>query len=98
MEKCSSLNHKEIDALSFCGECKLYMCNKCDKFHAEMFQNHISIQLEKGKDTSELFTGFCKVKNHRVELEYFCKKHNELCCAKCVAKLKGLHKDCDICF
>ena len=52
------MNHKEIDALSFCGECKIYMCNKCDKFHSEMFQNHKSIKLEKGKDISVLFTGF----------------------------------------
>ena len=58
MEKCSSANYKEIDALSFCGKCKIYMCNKCDKFHSEMFQNQNSIKLEKGKDTSELFNGF----------------------------------------
>ena len=102
MEKCSSLNHKEIDALSFCGECKLYMCNKCDKFHAEMFQNHISIKLEKGKDIKEIFTGFCKEKCHKAKLNYFCKKHNELCCAECITKLKGKesgqHSDCDVCF
>ena len=102
MKKCSSMNHKEIDALSFCGECKIYMCNKCDKFHSEMFQNHIFIKLEKGKDITELFTGFCKEKNHKVELKYFCKIHNELCCAECITKLKGeengQHSDCDVCF
>jgi len=102
MEKCSSLNHKEIDALLYCGECKLYMCNKCDKFHSEMFQNHNPIKLEKGSDIRELFTGFCKEKNHRDELQYFCKKHNILCCAKCITKLKGKengqHSDCDLCF
>ena len=102
MEKCSSLNHKEIDALSFCGECKLYMCNKCDKFHAEMFQNHLSIKLEKGKDIKDLFTGFCKEKSHKAKLNYFCKKHNELCCAECAVKLKGKengqHSDCDVYF
>ena len=102
MEKCSSICHREIDALSFCGECKLYMCNKCDKFHSEMFQNHISIKLEKGRDIKELFTGFCKVKCHKAKLNYFCKKHNELCCAECIAKLKGKengqHSECDVCF
>ena len=78
------------------------MCNKCDKFHSEIFQNHNIIKLEKGKDIGELFTGFCKEKNHKVELKYFCKKHNELCCAECITKLKGKengqHSDCDICF
>ena len=81
------MNHKEIDALSICGECNIYMCNKCEKHHSELFPNHNQIKLEKGKDISELFIGFCKVKNHRDELEYFCKKHNELSCAKCIAKL-----------
>ena len=102
MEKCSSLNHKDVDALSYCGECKIYMCNKCDKFHSEMFQNHNSIKLEKGNDVRESFTGFCKEKSHKDELQYFCKKHNILCCAKCITKLKGKengkHSDCDICF
>ena len=62
MEKCSSINHKEINALSFCGECKIYMCNKCDKFHSEMFSNHISIKLEKGKDITEILQNFAKKK------------------------------------
>ena len=35
-------------------------------------------------------------------LIYFCKKHNTLCCAKCITKIKGKengqHYDCDICF
>ena len=102
MEKCTSINHKEIDALSFCDECKIYMCNKCDKFHSEIFQNHNSIKLEKGKDIKELFTGFCKEKYHKDKLLYFCKIHNKLCCVGCIAKLKGKengqHSNCEICF
>ena len=103
MEKCSSINHKEIEALSFCCECKIYMCNKCEKHHSELFQkSHNQIKLEKGKNIAELFTGFCNVKNHKLELEYFCKKHNLLCCAQCITKVKddknGQHSDCDICF
>ena len=51
MEKCSSINHKEIEALSFCNDCNLYMCNKCEKLHSELFQNknHNQIKLEKEK-------------------------------------------------
>ena len=102
MEKCSSINHKEFDALTFCGRCNIYMCNKCEKLHSELFSNHNQIKLEKGKDIAELFTGFCKVKNHRDELKYFCKIYNELCCAECITKLKGKengqHSDCNICF
>ena len=104
MEKCSVISHKELDALSFCYDCKIYMCNKCEKHHSELFQNqnHNQIKLEKGKDISELFTGFCKEKNHNLELNYFCKIHNKLLCPKCITKLKddeyGQHSDCDICY
>ena len=35
------------------------------------------------------------------KLVFFCKNHNQLCCAACIAKLNekgvGQHKDCDIC-
>ena len=68
MEKCSITNHKESDAILFCIECKIYMCNKCEKHHLELFPNHNQIKLEKGKYINELFTGFCKEKNHKDEL------------------------------
>ena len=80
------------------------MCNKCEKIHSELFQNknHNQIKLEKGKDMTEIFTGFCKEKKHNLELQYYCKKHNILCCVGCIAKLmgegNGQHSDCDICF
>ena len=36
-----------------------------------------------------------------MKLEYFCRNHNQLCCAGCIAKIKkeknGMHKDCDVC-
>lgn len=42
-----------------------------------------------------------KNKNHPIKLQYFCKIHNELCCAACLCKLDkigdGIHKDCDAC-
>ena len=35
-------------------------------------------------------------------MEFFCKTHNKLCCAKCIAKIKekgnGEHAYCDVCF
>ena len=80
------------------------MCNKCEKLHSELFQNkkHNQINLEKGKDIAEIFTGFCKKKQHNLGLQYYCKKNNILCCFGCIAKLKGegngQHSECDICF
>ena len=96
--KCSFEDHDKIDAISYCPECRIYMCNKCEKIHPALFKSHHPYNLNKGE---EIFTGFCKEKNHPIRLEYFCKEHNQLCCAACLCKLNdsgdGQHKDCDVC-
>ena len=99
--KCSLKSHKEIDAISFCTECKIYMCNKCEKLHSELFFEHIPIKIDH-KINQDLLVNICQEKNHRNELNYFCKKHNTLCCIFCISKIKnkeiGQHSDCDLCF
>ena len=64
-----------------------------------MCQEHKSFKLD--QDIKNIFTGFCKNEKHPMKLEYFCKSHNELCCAACLCKLDkigdGQHKDCDVC-
>ena len=98
-KKCSLNEHKEINSNSFCLECKIYMCNKCENHHSQLFPNHQTFNSE--KDIYEIFTGFCKEADHLKELEFFCKKHNQLCCGMCIAKIKkkeiGKHKDCEVC-
>ena len=98
-KKCSFSEHKEIDSKFYCKDCKVYMCNKCINFHSKFLENHTLINLEKEAD--EIFSGICAEENHLIKLEYFCKTHNQLCCAACIAKIKrnknGLHKDCDVC-
>ena len=100
-KKCSSNEHKESNAIKYCRECKIYMCNKCVKNHSQLFKNHNLIKLEKSSDKSLLFTGICEEKNHKDALKYFCKIHNILCCAECIAKLKGKesgqHSNCEVC-
>ena len=53
------------------------------------------------KDINEIFIGLWKEQKHNNELEFFCKTHNELCCATCLCKIKkgdnGNHKDCEDC-
>ena len=97
-KKCFTEEHKEIDAISFCPECRIYMCNKCEKYHAPFFKTHQAYKINKEE---EIFTGFCQEKNHPNKLEYFCKDHNQLCCSTCIAKLNekgdGQHKDCNVC-
>ena len=100
-KKCSLSDHKEIDAIIFCPICKIYICKKCEKIHQGWFKNHNICHLD-NNDLNEVFTGLCKEAKHSYELDYFCKTHNKLCCAKCIVKLKdkesGQHTDCDVCF
>ena len=63
------------------------MCNKCENVHSELCQNHSPYRLN--KDIKNIFTGICFRENHLNKLEYFCKTHNELCCANCITKIKG---------
>ena len=96
--KCSLEEHKEVDAIKYCPECRIYMCNKCNNYHSSpLFKNHHPYNINKD---DEIFTGFCKEKNHNNRLNYFCKNHNQLCCATCLCKLnekgEGQHKDCDV--
>ena len=98
--KCSSKEHNEIDAIIFYNTCKIYMCNKCEVFHSNLFINHQQFNLD--KEIKEIFTGICTEENHTEKLKYFCKDHNKLCCALCLCKLKGKgngqHSDCDTCY
>ena len=98
--KCFTKEHKEIDAISYCQECQIYMCNKCENYHSSFLKNvHHTFNLNR---LDEIFTGFCKEKNHPNKLKYFCKNHNKLCCGLCIAKLNqegdGQHKDCNVCY
>ena len=96
---CSLPEHSKIEAIIFCQECRINMCNKCQKTHSELFINHNTFKLD--KDIDDIFTGLCKEKNHAIELVYFCKTHNKLCCGLCITKIKddemGKHNDCDVC-
>ena len=95
--KCSLEEHKEIDAIIYCPECRIYMCNKCQKTHSSFIKTHHPYTF----NNDDLFTGYCKEKNHQNKLEFFCINHNQLCCTKCIIKIDeigyGQHKDCNIC-
>ena len=101
MKKCSNILHKTIEAISFCCACKLYMCNKCEKHHSELYNDIHQNKIIKDQNLDEIFSGYCEEENHINELIYFCQNHNKLCCAECIVKIKsknnGKHKDCNIC-
>ena len=97
-KKCFTEEHQDIDAISFCQECGIYMCNKCENTHCSFFKKHHTIKLNKDEET---FTGYCKEKSHTMKLQYYCKNHNLLCCSACLCKSNekgnGQHKDCEVC-
>ena len=96
--KCSNEDHKDIDAISYCQDCKIYICNKCSNHHQWLFKNHLTNNLDEDK---EIFIDKCQEKNHNDKLEFFCKNHNKLCCLACISRIEinnyGQHKDCDVC-
>ena len=98
-KKCSSKDHLNVEAISYCPKCQIYMCNKCNNIHTNLCPKHNQYKLD--QDINDIFTGFCKNDKHPMKLEYFCKSHNELCCAACLYKIvkigDGKHKDCDVC-
>ena len=101
MKKCSNMDHIEINAILYCSECKIYMCNKCEKSHSDLYKNTHQNKIIKDINTDDMFSGICIEKNHINELIYFYRNHNKLCCAECITKIKaknnGQHKDCDVC-
>ena len=68
-KKCSSEKHKEVKAISYCHDCKVYLCNKCDIFHSELLKNHHSYKID--KDIPEQFSIYCNEKEHSEKLVFF---------------------------
>ena len=100
-KKCSCKKHSDIDAISYCQDCKLFLCNKCQNHHLELFEAHQTINISKDINIKDIFTGYCEENNHSNKLEFFFNDHNKLCCVECICKIKddkkGQHYDCDVC-
>ena len=95
---CSSLEHENTNAISFCPKCGIYLCKKCEIIHSKLLITHVIVNFDNNLDDN--FTGFCIEKEHQNKLEFFCKNQNQVCCAACISKIKkneiGNHKDCDV--
>ena len=66
-KKCSNEEHKDIEAISYCQDCKIYICNKCSNHHQGLFKNHHIYNL----DNKEIFIDECKEKKHLQRLEFY---------------------------
>ena len=99
-KKCSLNKHSESEAISYCQQCKIYLCNKCHNIHPEVHDNHNLILLD--NELNEIFIDICKEDAHNNKLDFFCKNHNTLCCVSCLCKFKikgyGQHSECYTCY
>ena len=71
-KKCSSIKHSENKAISYCQECKIFLCNKCHNLHSELFENHKSYSLD--KNINDIYTDICKEDKHKQNLEFYLQK------------------------
>ena len=100
-KKCSLKENSEINVNIYCKKCEKFMCNECEIKHSNQFNDHNDYIINEGLD--EIFNVYCQEEKHQCfKLEYFCKNHNKLCCAACLAKIKGKgvvqHVDCNVCY
>ena len=72
-KKCSTNGHKEIDAIIYCQECKINMCDKCEKIHSNtiLLKNHHTYSLD--KNPKDIFTGLCLKPEHTLALNIIVK-------------------------
>ena len=98
-EYCSSKNHENIRAYCFCEQCQIFMCRKCDNYHSQLFKNHhIYNSNEEILNMNEDYKIVFRENDNKIE--YYCNRHNELCCRSCITKNKdinsGKHSKCEI--
>ena len=55
MKKCSNEEHQETNAIAFCCECRIYMCNKCEKSHSDLI-----------KINNKIFNFILNIKNEKM--------------------------------
>ena len=98
IKKCSLKIHNRIDAIAFCKDCELYLCNKCYNNHIKLYEKetHTIINIDKNINDCH-----CNEEKHKDELKYYCQTHNILCCESCIneIKIKGNNNDndCKVC-
>ena len=60
---CSSLEHENTNAISFCPKCGIYLCKKCEIIHSKLLITHVIVNFDNNLDDN--FTGFCIEKEHQ---------------------------------
>ena len=63
-KKCSTKKHIDINAISFCLECNIFMCNKCANYHNVIFEQHH--KYNSNENLNDILLEFAKKKTTKI--------------------------------
>lgn len=91
-QQCSNPDHSDREAAIYCSECGKYYCVECEaKLHNKVFADHAEFVTHDISGDASPFTGKCEAHSGS-PLDFFCKDHFCLCCAKCMLE-GGAHSN-----
>ena len=79
-------DHKSVTAVCSCADCNEFLCDNCARAHRHSQATKIHKLLDRDEMPKEKFATeqeFC-CKHPTKRIEYFCEKHDQLCCSVCV--------------
>ncbi|XP_060554537.1 uncharacterized protein LOC132715543 [Ruditapes philippinarum] len=90
---------KNIDGVNFCAECQTYFCQACVQFHNKCFKTH-TIYNKSGVKSGKLQfeqtqSGLACDKHAGNLIQMYCREHDTVCCAVCIAVDHRLCKSAD---
>ena len=92
---CSNSGHSSTPAKVYCLVCSLFFCEECETHHTFMFPSHASSVCTDLESFREVQGGKCGCHPDYM-LDYLCRTHDVLCCAKCKLNQDGLHTKCNV--
>ncbi|XP_052059227.1 uncharacterized protein LOC127699861 isoform X2 [Mytilus californianus] len=93
-KKCESCETTDdIKAVSWCSDCRIYVCKTCSKFHERMRQAHKVIPMETIHQVSPSLLQLPKNCEHHPDknMVLFCCQHDEIICDSCQLEI---HQKC----
>ncbi|XP_060554534.1 probable E3 ubiquitin-protein ligase MID2 [Ruditapes philippinarum] len=90
---------KNIEGVNFCAECQTYFCQACVQFHNKCFKTHTIFNRSGVKSDKLQFektqSGLACDKHAGYPIQMYCREHDTVCCAVCIAVDHRLCKSAD---
>ncbi|XP_060602517.1 uncharacterized protein LOC132755644 [Ruditapes philippinarum] len=90
---------KNIEGVNFCAECQTYFCHACVQFHNKCFKTHTIFNksgVKSGKlQFEQTQSGIACDKHAEYPIQMYCREHDTVCCAVCIAVDHRLCKSAD---